>query len=265
LTETAARVKACCASAYSSAAARWQLGERFHPGGAALTSRLARSLRVGAGSTVVDVGCGVGASTIQVARETGADAVGVDLSAELLAKARSAAAAAGLHRRVRFLEADAEALPLEDESVDAVLCECALCTFPDKPKAAREMARVLRPGGRLGLADMVAEPQRLPPELVTLQGWVACVAGARSPGELHAMLEQVGLHVEALRPVDGALLGLLDRVEARLRLDRMLDASTPEELRDRASRGLELVAAAREAVHTGTLGYALLSAARPAP
>jgi len=131
------------------------VGERFDPGGAALTSRLARALRVGPGSAVVDVACGVGASTIQMVRETGADALGVDLSAELLAKARSAAVAAELDGPVRFLEGDAEALPLDTGSADAVLCECALCTFPDKRRAAGEMARVLRPGRRLGLADMV--------------------------------------------------------------------------------------------------------------
>ena len=212
---------------------------------------------------MLDVACGVGASIIQVARETGADGLGVDLSGELLAKARSAAAAGQLDGRVRFLEGDAEALPLEDETVDAVLSECAFCTFPDKPTAASEMARVLRPGGRLALADVVAEPARLPPELVTVQGWVACIAGARPPDELRALLEDAGLHVEVIRPADGAHARLLDRVEARLRLAGMLADSTPEELRGRAARGLELVAAAREAIGAGALGYALLSATKP--
>lgn len=262
MTQAAAEVKACCASAYSSGAARWLLGERFHPGGAELTSRLARSLHVGRGSVVLDVACGVGASIIQVVRETGADGLGVDLSAELLAKAGAAAVADELDGRIRFLEGDAEALPLEGESVDAVLCECALCTFPDKGGAAREMARVLRPGGRLALSDMIAEPTRLPPELVSLQGWIACVAGARPPDELGGLFEDAGLRVELIRPADAALLGLLDRLEGRLRLARMLDGSAPEELRERAARGLELVAAARDAVNDGALGYALLSAVR---
>lgn len=262
MTQAAASVKSCCASAYSSAAARWLLGERFHPGGAALTSQLARSLQVGPGSVVLDVACGVGASIIQVAHETGADGLGLDLSDELLAKARSAAAAGELDGRVRFLEGDAEALPLEDGQVDAVLCECALCTFPDKRAAAGEMARVLRPGGRLALSDMIAEAARLPPEFVTLQGWVACVAGARPPDELRALLEDAGLRVERIRPADGALLGLLDRLEARLRLARMLDDSVPEGLRGRAAGGLELVAAAREAVAAGALGYGVLSAVK---
>jgi SAM-dependent methyltransferase len=213
---------------------------------------------------VLDVACGVGASTIQVARETGAEAVGVDLSDELLAKARAAAAAGELDGRVRFLEGDAEALPLDDESVDAVLCECALCTFPDKPTAAAEMARVLRPGGRLGLSDMVAEPERLPPELLSVQGWVACVAGARPRKELAALLESAGLRVEESSPADDALLGLLDRVEARLRLATMLTDSVPQELRGWARQGLELTAAAREAVDADALGYAVLSAVKPA-
>ena len=114
-------VKACCAGVYSSAAARFLLGDSFHPGGTALTSQLADALRVGPGDTVVDVACGPGASALQLARERGCEVIGTDLVVP----------AASPHPLVRFVRGDAEALPLSDASVDGALCECALCTFPD--------------------------------------------------------------------------------------------------------------------------------------
>lgn len=253
-------LKSCCATAYASAAARFLLGDSFHPGGAALTSRLARSLGVGPGSRVVDVASGPGASALQLARETGCEVIGVDLSAESVAAARQAAAAAGLDGRVSFVEGDAEALPLPDASADGALCECALCTFPDKRAAARELARVLRPGGRLALSDMTAVPSRLPAELTTLQGWIACVADARPLEETAALLEREGLVVESLERHDEALVALVDRIEARLSVAAMVSNGG---LGLDLERGRELVASAREAVAAGALGYGALVARRP--
>lgn len=112
MTLAASDVKSCCATAYSSSAARWLLGDSFHPGGPALTSRLGRGLQAGAGKLVVDVASGRGTSALQIARESGCDAIGVDLAAGNVAAATSAAAKAGLSARVRFIQGDAEALPL---------------------------------------------------------------------------------------------------------------------------------------------------------
>src|SRR5262249_20720447 len=209
-------IKACCAAAYSSSAARLLLGDCFHPGGAALTSRLARALRVRAGDLVVDVGCGPGTSARQLARETGCEVIGVDL----------APPATSDDPRVRFINGDAEALPLDDASVDGALCECALCTFPDKPAAADELARVLRPGARLALSDLTARREALPESLASPQAWVACVADARPLDEIAALLEQAGLNVEQTERHDDALAALLDRIEARLQVAAMLDVHT---------------------------------------
>jgi arsenite methyltransferase len=251
----AADVKACCAAAYSSEAARWLLGDSFHPGGAALTSRLARALGAGAGDTVVDVACGRGASALQLARETGCGVVGIDLSPDLVAEAAQAAREAALSSRVRFLQGDAEALPLPDEFADGVLCECAFCTFPGKRVAAAELARVLKPGGVLALADVVADPDRLAPALSSLHGRVACLGDARPLDEVSSLLERAGFEVALVERHDDALSLLLDRVEARLRLARVLDATL-------AARGLELAAAAREAIGAGALGYGVVVARR---
>lgn len=252
MTASAAEVKACCASAYGSAAARWLLGDRLHPGGTALTSELA----VGRGDVVCDVACGPGASSLQLARETGCEVVGVDLSEESLAVARRAAARAGLDGVVSFVSGDAEALPLPDATVDGALCECALCTFPDKPAAARELSRVLRPGARLALSDVTAEREQLAPQLRGLDAWVACLGDARSLEELAGLMEDAGLVIERAERRDDALAELLDEVRGRL----ALAAAAAPALRDRVDRGRELVTAARTAVADGTLGYALLVA-----
>jgi arsenite methyltransferase len=246
MTVVGEEIKACCAAAYSSAAARFLLGDSFHPGGAELTSRLIAALEVGRGDTVVDVACGPGTSSEQLARETGCSVVGVDL----VIPDRTP------HPLVRFAQGDAEALPLADGSVDGAICECALCTFPDKATATRELARVLRPGARAAIADVTAEPSRLPAELRGLEAWIACLGDARPSGELVELLERAGLEVELVEPHDDALGALLERVETRLRLAASV-------LGDGIGGAEELLGAARSAVDDGALGYVLLVARRP--
>ena len=257
--EAAPAIKACCAAAYSTAAARFLLGDSFHPGGRALTAELIGALGVGPDDTVVDVASGPGTSAIQVARATGCRVIGVDLSPANVASAAAAADAAGCSDRVRFVQGDAEALPLDTGTLDGALCECALCTFPDKPQAVRELARVLRPGARLGLSDMTADVERLPPELTDLEAWVACIADARPLPELVGLLEDVGLAVDRAEARTGVVDELLLRVEARVNLAAMF--RTPL-AREAAADALGLVSAARRAVSDGILGYAVVVARR---
>jgi SAM-dependent methyltransferase len=258
----AAELKSCCADAYASDAARWLIGDRLHPGGAALTSELVAALELRPASVAADVACGPGASAIQLVQEGGCRVVGVDLSEQSVTSARAAAEAAGVSQRASFLVGDAEALPFDDASLDAALCECALCTFPDKEQAVAELARVLRPGGRLALSDVVADPARLPAALRTLEGWIACLADARALDELAAILDAAGLEVELTRRHDDALSELLDRVEARLRAAGVLGGALPGDLRGPIERGLDMAAAAREALAAGSLGYASMVAHR---
>lgn len=253
-------VRACCAAAYASPTARWLLGESFHPGGPALTSRLARSLCVGPAQTVVDIGSGPGTSAIQVASETGCRVIGIELSASSAVGAARAARAPAVAGRVHFVCGDAERLPLPDASVDGAISECVLCTIPDKEAAARELARVLRPGARLALSDLTAAPEHLPAELTTLEAWIACLAGARPLEGIAALLQAAGFAVDTTERHDGALAQLLDRVEARLRAARIVGGSLPEEIRGGIGKGLSLVASARSALDAGLLGYGVVIA-----
>ncbi len=243
-TPTADEIKSCCAAAYSSPAARFLLGGSFHPGGAALTSELARALRVGPGDTVVDVACGPGTSARQLVRETGCDVIGIDLSPPPQPTDEP---------RLRFAMGDAEALPLADASVDGALCECALCTFPDKRSAAAEFARVLRPGARLALSDLTARTGELPESLSSLHAWVACIADARPLDELAGLLGDAGLVVEQTEAHDDALKALLDQLEARLKVAALIFPGP-------AAQGRELIAAAHDELKRGHLGYGVVIA-----
>jgi hypothetical protein len=256
----AVEIKACCASAYASPAARYLLGESFHPGGAELTSELGRSLRLAPGAVVADIGSGPGTSAVQLARETGCRVVGIELAPASVAEAKQRASAAGVAAPVEFLQGDAEALPLPGASMDGVLSECALCTFPDKRAAARELARVLRPGGRFALSDMTAAQERLPEGLRSLSAWVACIGGAERLDSLVRLLEEAGLAVEHAEQRGGLLAELLERIEARLRAARMLQLPG---LDGQIGRGLQLAGAARAALTRGELGYAVILGHRP--
>src|SRR5262249_3697342 len=121
----------------------------------------------------------------------------------------------GLAEQVRFEYADAERLPLDDESVDAVICECAFCTFPDKPGAARQFARGGRHGGRVGLSDITRAPGQ-PDELKSLTAWIACLADARSSGAYATWLTEAGLKISIIEAHDEALRELVCAIGSRL-------------------------------------------------
>ena len=263
MTPDPAAVKACCAAVYGGDAAHWLLGERLHPGGRELTAQLLCHIGARPGSLVADVACGPGASAIQAVTEMGCEAIGLDLSPDNVRLARAFAERGGLDGRARFAVADAEALPLEDASVDGVLCECALCTFPDGERAAHELTRILRPDGRLALSDMTGEPRRLPDELRSLDAWVACLANVRPRDDLEALLAGAGLLVEYVARHDDALEALIERADARLRLARALEAGVPAALVGSIDRASEVAAAARRALAASALGYAVVIARRP--
>ena len=258
-----AAVKACCASLYEHELTGWLLGDSFHPGGAALTDRLAELLGVSAGQHVLDVAAGPGTSALRIASGTGARVHGVDLSADLVAAATERARSSGMAERVTFGVGDAEHLPVGDDSVDAVVCECALCIFPGRADAVREMARVVRPGGRVGIADVVMDRRRLPPELDTLAGRVACLADARTLEENLRLLEDAGLRIDAVERHDEALGSMLDQVDARLAAVRMALPQAAARLDPARVRARALLSLARRVVDDGAAGYVLIAAVAP--
>jgi arsenite methyltransferase len=252
--------KGCCARLYESDTVRWLLDGQLHPGGDRLTRRLAQLARIERGQRVLDIACGGGATALLLAGELECEVVGVDLGSRAIEQAEDAAGAAGLQARVRFVLGDAEELPFPDAGFDVALSECSLCTFPDKRRAIAEMARVVRPGGSIAIADVTADLNALPAQLRSAAARVACVADARSADDYASLLRDAGWEPVAIEPHDDDLRATADRVEARLRIARML--APPGEQRDRAAEASALARMAIDAIARGTLGYALIAARR---
>src|SRR5579864_8834479 len=172
------QVKQCCANLYESDLARFLLGDSFHPGGLQLTGQLGRMLGLNPASRVLDAACGKGTTAIFLAKEFGCGVLGIDYGEQNVEAARSVARTEHLESRVQFERSDAESLPFSDDSFDAVICECAFCTFPDKTSAAKEFFRVLRRGGQVGISDLTRE-EVLPRELNGLLAWISCIGDAQ--------------------------------------------------------------------------------------
>jgi ubiquinone/menaquinone biosynthesis C-methylase UbiE len=256
-------VKTCCATLYASDWVRLLLGESLHPGGLPLTDHLAKVIGLRRGQRVLDVASGRGISAIHLARMVGCSVVGVDYSPQNVASARRAAAEHGVSDRVRFLAGDAERLPVEDHGFDAVITECAFCTFPDKPAAAAEFARVLRPGGRLGFVDLLRSGP-LPAELGSLAAWVACIGDARPLEEYLALLEGAGLRIDCVERHDGALAELVEMVRTRLLTVQLAARLTAIPLPNVDWAEVRpMLRSAAAAVADGRLGYALIGATSP--
>jgi SAM-dependent methyltransferase len=146
-----------------------------------------------AGEVVLDLGSGGGIDVLLSARRVGpaGKAFGLDMTDEMLALAQRNAAEAGA-ANVEFLKGQIEAIPLPDESVDVVISNCVINLSTDKPAVIAEAFRVLRPGGRVGVSDVVAEDRLAPADRAARGSYVGCVAGALSRGEYESMLRDVG-------------------------------------------------------------------------
>src|SRR5256884_252206 len=145
------------------------------------------------GETVLDLGSGGGIDVILSAKRVGASGIayGLDMTDEMLALAQRNAREAGA-TNVHFLKGMIEQIPLPAESVDVVISNCVINLSVDKPAVLAEIARVLRPGGRIGVSDVVAEDHLTPDQRAERGSYVGCIAGALSRGEYAAGLEAVG-------------------------------------------------------------------------
>ena len=263
-TDLAPAVKTCCADLYAQDWVRLLLGDAFHPGGAALTRHLGTLLQLGPEDHVLDVASGPGASALELARTFGCRVTGVDYSAEQVARANAAARAAGLAEHVRFQQGDAERLPFAAGSFDALLCECAFCTFPDKETAASEFARVLRPGGCLALSDIALDPAKLPESLQGVLGVVACIADARPAPQYMALLTAAGFANFHQEDHAGALLELVQQIDVRLLAVKVAAALGKLELGAiDLTQAKPLLAEVRRQIAAGNATYVAITAGKP--
>lgn len=208
----------------------------LHPGGVDATEALLDRAGVGNGMRVLDVGCGAGES-VRLARERGATAVGVD-------------ADPGSDDAVC---AEMAALPVRDDSVDVVLAECVLCLADDRTVALEEIGRVLRPGGRLAVSDVVVDGPL--PDLPTAITRALCLEDSLSRDETVEWVEEAGFRVGAVRDHREDLLAMRDEVANTVDYDRLLGA-----LGQRGRRLRDGVREMEAAVEDGRVGYVSLVA-----
>lgn len=155
------------------------------------------------GETVLDLGSGGGIDCFLAARQVGESGtvIGVDMTPEMLAKANASKARMGV-TNVEFRQGQIEALPVDDNSIDVILSNCVINLAPDKAAVFREAFRVLKPGGRLAVSDIVTEGPPLRHEDIDLSQWAACVAGAIDVSAYLDLLRDAGF--EDVRAVDKA-------------------------------------------------------------
>jgi SAM-dependent methyltransferase len=146
------------------------------------------------GETVLDLGSGAGADVLISARRVGptGKAIGLDMTDEMLALARENAQKAGVEN-VELHKGYIEAIPLPDASVDVVISNCVLNLSGDKPRVLREVARVLRPGGRFAISDVIADEDMDDATRADMQQWTGCIAGALTRREFEEALTDAGL------------------------------------------------------------------------
>ena len=257
--------KACCADLYQSDVARMLFGDSIHPGGLALTNRMAQLMGVQPGDLVLDLASGPGTSALALSRVRRCRVVGVEFGAQATAKARDRFIMQPGGALVSFVRGDAEALPLRSGAFDSVMCECSMSLFPDKAAAASEVTRALRPGGRFGLSDVSLAPGSLPEELSGTLGQMLCLMDALDVNGYVDLLESAGLALLHREDASHEVTRILDEVEAKLGLFSAWSVATgwgdgDSSILDQAPG---LIATVRKLVQDGILGYWVFVAENP--
>jgi arsenite methyltransferase len=173
------------------------------------------------GQVVLDLGSGGGIDCFMAARQVGpaGRVIGVDMTPEMLAKANRNKAQVGLEN-VEFRQGLIEDLPLEDDSIDVIISNCVINLSPDKAAVFREAYRVLRPGGRLAVSDMMTVGRFAPAERADLSAWAGCVTGA----------EDVSIYVAAMRAAGFGEISIVDKTEPTVELAGIGAESGPARL-----------------------------------
>ncbi len=258
----AAEMKSCCSGFYELPVVSLLLGDNLHPGGAALTRKLAEAALVGREAEVLDVACGRGESARLLASHRGCRVVGIDYSRDNIARANLLTRRAALSEKVSFVNSDAERLPFRDVSFDVVICECSLCVFPYFEAALAEIKRVLRPGGRVAISDVVLN-EPVPESLQDLVGHVLCIASARSVDGYREALRVAGFRAVRTRDESQVMTDMINHIEQRISIVENLVAQQKLELPVGLTVPRSKLAEAREFVASGGVGYALIIGKKP--
>ena len=256
-------VKQCCATFYGSDVARLLLGDSFHPGGTKLTQHLGKQLELTSSSSVLDVASGRGTSAFHLVESFGCNVTGVDLSQENVRLATVEAEQRGLHSQVHFLLGDAERLPFADNTFDALVCECAFCTFPSKPIAASEFYRVLKPGGVFGISDLTKTEETIP-GLEGLLSWIACIGDALPVERYVEIFQTAGFQLKTTEDHGSALMEMVRQIQGKLLGAQLLAGLKKIDLPSvDFATGKQFALAALQATQKDILGYTVITGKKP--
>ncbi len=185
-------IKKSAARAYESPEFNSALDEILHPGGLELTARLAEAAKVNSNSLVLDIASGRGTTACFLSQHHNCRMVGIDLSSLSASFARDKAKKENVDQKALFAVADAEKLPFPDAVFDAVISECAFSLLPEKDTGAKEIVRVLKPGGRVAITDVILKFP-LSEELKTQAFFDSCFSGAETLKGYREIFSRAGL------------------------------------------------------------------------
>jgi arsenite methyltransferase len=248
------------------------LKDILHPGGLELTRRVGEVAQLDEVCTVLDIACGKAESIFLLAKEYGCRAIGIDLSQGKIAGAAASTRERNVSNGVYFLVSDAEELPFNDASFDVVLSECSFSVLPSKEKAASEIARVLKPGGRFVMTDIVLGTGRTSGVSNGLTAdtdlTLPCIAGAQSVAGYIEIFEASGLcdayvedHSKELKKIGYQMAMTFGGWKEFLQVlsSELCHASFGKQ----EAGGLCCVEPSRKVFAAGRLGYTLIRVTKP--
>ena len=253
-------VKSCCANFYENDLVAGFFGDSFHPGGEQLTIHLGKTLGISKDHRVLDIACGSGTSAIALAKKFGCKVVGIDLSEKNLDKARKRANDERLEELLDFKISDAKKIDFPDGTFDFVICECALCIFPDTNTAVNEMFRVLKGGGKVGITDVVVENE-LPEALKNIVSMVLCIAGAKSIEGYKGILKEGGLTSIEYEDHSDTIKELMEKAKKLVLgwdiLNKIADSDINKIFDITPEKAKELIEVGFSELEKGTFGYGM--------
>lgn len=255
-------LNACCVATYGHPLAQWLLGESLHPGGLALTTRLATAMGLKKGDVVLDVGSGRGASAVHLAETVGCRVTGLTLEDTGTATGSRLALEKGVSDTVTFLQQDVHEANLEGESYDGIVMECVLSILGDKEAVVCRLAQALAPGGRLGLTDVTVNGE-LPSHLEGLLATVGCTGNARPLSGYEGILSAAGLHIEQSMDLPQVATEFMDAMLSKLRLAEMAArlGAAPVSY-EYVAQARSVLKEVRDLVHRGILSYGMMVASK---
>src|SRR5574340_64275 len=250
-------IKQCCANFYQNDLTRLLFGDSMHPGGLGLTKELGEKIFLKKESKVLDLACGIGTSTIFLAKEFGCNVTGLDLGQKNIKIAKTNSKNAEINK-IDFQVGDAEKIKLESEIFDQIICECAFCLFPNKTKTSQEIFRVTKKGGMIGISDIVIRGD-LPVMLKEALFQFICVLEAKSEQEYEHYLQSAGFSNIQFYDKKYYLLRLIDDIKKRLFAAELLIGLGKFKIEFDIAKIKKTLQEIKTCVETGLVSYVLIT------